>query len=118
MGNHKHHAATHRQGAGRCGEPFRIVSNYVKNPDKTDEGRLVTSYQCNGEIADAEFLLAKRQYIAATGRVRGKDDIIAYHLRQSLCRVRSRRKKPTAWGIELARRFTKGNHAFIVCTPH
>ena len=57
--------------------------NYVKNPAKTDEGRLVTSYQCNGEIADAEFLLAKRQYIAATGRVRGKDDIIAYHLRQS-----------------------------------
>ena len=46
--------------------------NYVKNPAKTDEGRLVTSYQCNGEIADAEFLLAKRQYIAATGRVRGK----------------------------------------------
>ena len=30
---------------------------------------LWTSYQCNGEIADAEFLLAKRQYIAATGRV-------------------------------------------------
>ena len=59
------------------------IVNYVKNPAKTDEGRLVTSYQCNGEIADAEFLLAKRQYIAATGRVRGKDDIIAYHLRQS-----------------------------------
>ena len=73
--------------------------NYVKNPAKTDEGRLVTSYQCNGEIADAEFLLAKRQYIAATGRVRGKDDIEANRL-----------------GQELARRFTKGNHAFIVCT--
>ena len=28
---------------------------------------------------DAEFLLAKRQYIAATGRVRGADDVIAYH---------------------------------------
>ena len=67
--------------------------NYVKNPAKTDEGRLVTSYQCNGEIADAEFLLAKRQYIAATGRVRGKDDIIAYHLRQSFVPGR-----PTAWG--------------------
>ena len=77
--------------------------NYVKNPAKTDEGRLVTSYQCNGEIADAEFLLAKRQYIAATGRVRGKDDIIAYHLRQSFVPGE-------------IRRFTKGNHAFIVCT--
>ena len=62
---------------------IRDIIGYVKNPDKTDKGRLVTSYQCNGELADAEFLLAKRQYIAATGRVRGKDDIIAYHLRQS-----------------------------------
>ena len=25
-GNHKHHAAAHRQGAGRCGGPFRIAS--------------------------------------------------------------------------------------------
>ena len=90
--------------------------NYVKNPDKTDEGRLVTSYQCNGEIADAEFLLAKRQYIAATGRVRGKDDIIAYHLRQSFLPGEITPEEANRLGQELARRFTKGNHAFIVCT--
>ena len=90
--------------------------NYVKNPDKTDEGRLVTSYQCNGEIADAEFLLAKRQYIAATGRVRGKDDIIAYHLRQSFVPGEITPEEANRLGQELARRFTKGNHAFIVCT--
>ena len=90
--------------------------NYVKNPDKTDEGRLVTSYQCNGEIADAEFLLAKRQYIAATGRVRGKDDIIAYHLRQSFVPGEITAEEANRLGQELARRFTKGNHAFIVCT--
>ena len=42
-------------------------------------------------------LLAKRQYIAATGRVRGKDDVIAYHVRQSFGRARSRRRKPTGW---------------------
>ena len=90
--------------------------NYVKNPDKTDEGRLVTSYQCNGEIADAEFLLAKRQYIAATGRVRGKDDIIAYHLRQSFVPGEITPEEANRLGQELAKRFTKGNHAFIVCT--
>ena len=90
--------------------------NYVKNPAKTDEGRLVTSYQCNGEIADAEFLLAKRQYIAATGRVRGKDDIIAYHLRQSFVPGEITPEEANRLGQELARRFTKGNHAFIVCT--
>ena len=90
--------------------------NYVKNPAKTDEGRLVTSYQCNGEIADAEFLLAKRQYIAATGRVRWKDDIIAYHLRQSFVPGEITPEEANRLGQELAKRFTKGDHAFIVCT--
>ena len=92
------------------------IISYVKNPDKTDEGRLVTSYQCNGEIADAEFLLAKRQYIASTGRVRGKDDIIAYHLRQSFVPGEITPEEANHLGQELAKRFTKGNHAFIVCT--
>ena len=51
--------------------------------DKTDNGRLITGYACDSRTAEAEFLLAKRQYIATTGRVRGADDVIAYHVRQS-----------------------------------
>ena len=71
-------------GKGRAvRRAIRDIIGYVKNPEKTDDGRLVTSYACDSRTADAEFLLAKRQYIAATGRVRGKDDVIAYHLRQS-----------------------------------
>ena len=60
------------------------IIDYVANPQKTDNGRLITGYACDSRTADAEFLLAKRQYIAATGRVRGADDVIAYHVRQSL----------------------------------
>ena len=59
------------------------IIDYVANPKKTDNGRLITGYACDSRTADAEFLLAKRQYIAATGRVRGADDVIAYHVRQS-----------------------------------
>ena len=59
------------------------IIDYVANPQKTDNGRLITGYACDSRTADAEFLLAKRQYIAATGRVRGADDVIAYHVRQS-----------------------------------
>ena len=59
------------------------IIDYVANPQKTDNGKLITGYACDSRIADAEFLLAKRQYIAATGRVRGADDVIAYHVRQS-----------------------------------
>ena len=47
------------------------IIDYVANPQKTDNGRLITGYACDSRTADAEFLLAKRQYIAATGRVRG-----------------------------------------------
>ena len=34
-------------------------------------------------MADAQFRLDKQTYAARTGRVRGADDVIAYHLRQS-----------------------------------
>ena len=57
------------------------IIDYVANPKKTDSGRLITGYACDSRTADAEFLLAKRQYLAATGRVRGADDVIAYHVR-------------------------------------
>ena len=59
------------------------IIDYVANPQKTDNGRLITGFACDSRTADAEFLLAKRQYIAATGRMRGADDVIAYHVRQS-----------------------------------
>ena len=49
------------------------IIDYVANPKKTDDGRLITGYACDSRTVDAEFLLAKRQYIAATGRVRGAD---------------------------------------------
>ncbi len=59
------------------------IIDYVANPQKTDNGRHITGFACDSRTVDAEFLLAKRQYIAATGRVRGADDVIAYHVRQS-----------------------------------
>ena len=41
------------------------IIDYVANPKKTDNGMLITGYACDSRTADAEFLLAKRQYIAA-----------------------------------------------------
>ncbi|MFB2022264.1 relaxase/mobilization nuclease domain-containing protein [Pseudoflavonifractor sp. P01025] len=104
-------------GKGRTmGKAIRDIIDYVKNPDKTDHGRLVTSYGCSSPIADAEFLFAKRQYIAATGRVRGADDVIAYHVRQSFVPGEITPEEANRLGVEFARRFTKGKHAFVVCT--
>ena len=104
-------------GKGRTvGKAISDIIDYVKNPDKTDHGRLITSYQCDSRVADAQFLLDKQTYVARTGRVRGKDDVIAYHLRQSFVPGEITPEEANRLGVELARRFTNGRHAFIVCT--
>ena len=104
-------------GKGRTvGTAIEDIIDYVKNPEKTDHGKLITSWQCDSRTADAEFLLSKQQYIKKTDRVRGEDDVIAYHLRQSFRPGEITQEEANRLGCELAQRFTKGNHAFIVCT--
>lgn len=104
-------------GKGRTvGQAVSDIIDYVKNPEKTEHGKLITSYQCDSRTADAEFLLAKKQYIQRTGRVRGADDVIAYHLRQSFVPGEITPDEANRLGVELVQRFTKGNHAFVVCT--
>ena len=104
-------------GKGRTvGNAISAIIDYVENPQKTDEGRLVTSWECNSRIADAEFLFTKQEYIKRTGRVRGADDVIAYHLRQSFMPGEITPEEANRLGRELVSRLTKGNHAYIVCT--
>ena len=104
-------------GKGRTeSRAISAIIDYVANPQKTDHGKLITGYECDSRVADAEFMLAKRQYIAATGRVRGADDVIAYHVRQSFCPGEITPEEANRLGVEFAKRFTKGKHAFIVCT--
>ena len=92
------------------------IMDYVENPEKTERGQLVTGWQCSPQIADAEFLLFKKQYIQKTGRVRGADDVIAYHLRQSFVPGEITPEEANCLGRELAMRFTRGRNAFLVCT--
>ena len=104
-------------GKGRdVGTAISDIIDYAENPEKTDYGRLITGYECDSRTADAEFLFSKRQYAALTGRTRGADDVIAYHLRQSFVPGEVTSEEANRIGCELARRFTNGKHAFIVCT--
>ena len=104
-------------GKGRTvGTAIAAIIDYVENPGKTDNGRLITSWQCDSRVADSEFLFSKQQYIRNTGRVRGADDVIAYHLRQSFRPGEITPEEANRLGCELAQRFTKSNHAYIVCT--
>ena len=104
-------------GKGRkFGKAIRNVIGYVSNPKKTHQGELVTGFGCNPETADGEVLLMKREYIAQTGRLRGKDDVIAYHLRQSFVPGEITPEEANRIGCELAKRFTHGQHAYVVAT--
>lgn len=104
-------------GKGRTvGKAIGAIIDYVENLDKTGGGQMITSFACNSRLADAEFLYAKQRYIRNTGRTRGKDDVIAYHLRQAFVPGEITPEEANRLGQELARRFTKENHAYIVCT--
>ena len=77
---------------------------------------MVTGYQCDPHTADAEFLLAKQQYLGITGRDQGRSDVLAYHIRQAFKPGEITPELANKLGYELAMRFTKGRHAFIVAT--
>ena len=97
-------------GKGRTvGTAIEAIIDYVENPEKTDNRNLITSWQCDSRVADSEFLFSKQQYIKNTGRMRGADDVIAYHLRQSFRPGEITPEEANRLGCELARRFTKGN---------
>lgn len=90
-------------------------TSYIQNPDKTEQGELVSSYQCSPLTVDEEFMLTKRLYEQTTGR-RQKSDVIAYQVRQSFRPGEVTPEEANRIGYEFAERFLKGKHAFIVAT--
>ena len=90
-------------------------TSYIQNPDKTEQGELVSSYQCSPLTVDEEFLLTKRLYEQTTGRSQ-KNDVIAYQVRQSFKPGEVTPEEANRIGYEFAERFLKGKHAFIVAT--
>ena len=90
-------------------------TDYAKNPDKTNDGELVSSYECDPKTVQGEFMLAKRTYLDITGRTQ-ENDVIAYQIRQSFKPGEITPELANKLGYELALNFTKGRHAFIVAT--
>ena len=88
--------------------------DYVKNPEKTENGSLVYARGCSPQLAAAEFALSKRQYAQCTGR--REPGVIAYHIRQSFKPGEITPEEANLVGRDLAERFLKGRHACIVCT--
>lgn len=90
-------------------------TDYAKNPEKTEKGDLVTTYQCDPFTVDEEFMLQKRQYYQITGKSQHRD-VIAYQIRQAFKPGEVTAEEANRIGYELALRFTKGKYSFIVAT--
>lgn len=76
-------------------------TDYIENPDKTEQGQFVSSYACSTLTADEEFMLTKRQYDLVNGR-RQKSDVIAYQIRQSFRPGEITAEEANKVGYELA----------------
>ena len=91
--------------------------DYGKNPEKTEDGKYISSYECDPATVAAEFLLAKASYKAMTGREQKKgSDVLCYQIRQSFYPGEITPEEANRISYELAMRWTKGRHAFIVTT--
>ncbi len=108
--------ALHTSRGRSVAKVLRDVTDYMENPLKTEGGELISSFECDAETADAEFLLSKARYFSNTGRDQKQRDVIAYHIRQSFKPGEITPAEANRIGYDLAMRFTKGRHAFLVCT--
>ena len=89
--------------------------DYGKDPDKTQDGQLISSYECDHQTADAEFLLSRAKYKAVTGREQKREaDVLCYQIRQSFAPGEITPEEANRVGYETAMRWTKGKHAFLL----
>ena len=98
-------------------EAIRDCLDYGKNPEKTEDGKYISSYECDPATVAAEFLLEKASYKAMTGREQKKgSDVLCYQIRQSFYPGEITPEEANRISYELAMCWTKGRHAFIVTT--
>lgn len=91
--------------------------DYALSPDRTNDGKYVSSYECDLKTVKGEFILSKKIYANIAGREQG-NDVILYQIRQSFKPGEISPELANKIGYELALKFTKGNHAFFCSHPY
>ena len=107
--------AMHLNKGRSIGQCIKDRTDYAQNPEKTDGGQLISSYECEPKLVEEQFAIAKREYLQKTGR-RYQGDVIAYQIRQAFKPGEITPEEANRIGYETAMRWTKGRHAFIVAT--
>jgi hypothetical protein len=112
----------HASSAGIMPAVLKELIDYINNPKKTNEGRLVTCYGCAPDTAVEDFMLPRGEYHNQNGRKGMKRDIAAYHIRQSFKPGEITPEQANEIGVKLIEALTKLGHQFIVSThtdnPH
>ena len=91
--------------------------DYDQKAEKTIDGELVSSYMCLPESAAEEFDASKKLYFQLTGRRQDPaHDVLMYRIIQSFKPGEITPKEANHIGYELAMKFTKGQHQFVVST--
>lgn len=90
---------------------------YDQKAEKTNDGELVSSYMCSPETAAEEFEISKKLYFQLTGRSQpvGRD-VLMYRIIQSFKPGEISPEDANRIGYELAMKYTKGQHQFVVAT--
>ena len=83
--------------------------DYICNPDKTDEGILISSYGCSTETAAYDFKFA----LSKTSQSNPNK---AYHLIQSFLPGEVSYKEAHQIGVELADKLLEGKYSYVVTT--
>ena len=105
-----HHVKT--KSVAQC---LKRCIDYVRDEKKTEDEKYISTYGCDPKTIVGEFLLSRKIYEDNVRRPH-KKDVIAYQIRQSFKPGEITPEKANEIGYDLAMRFTKGRHAFMVAT--
>ena len=83
--------------------------NYIINPDKTDEGILISSFGCSPETAAYDFKFA-------LSKTNQSDPNKAFHLIQAFMPGEVSYEEAHRIGVELADKLLEGKYSYIVST--
>ncbi len=107
----------HRVKGKSFGQSITARIEYATNADKTDQGTLVAAYHCDPKTAVKEMMISQKMHELITKKEEsGKNDVLLYQIRQSFKPGEVTPDVALEIGRELALRFTKGQHQFVMAT--
>jgi|GEM_PF-1362381 len=95
---------------------------YIENPEKTRNGKLVSSFQCSPESAYFEMMETQQEFERRTGRKVVQDyggkkkSYILMTMRQSFAPGEVTPEEAHKIGCEMARKFLRGKYQYVVAT--